>query len=356
MFTASVGAFVIGLILAFAGGAFGAAIGGNYAFVLTGFSVLASWGMLAATGSSFGLDYIAFGPFMGPHIAFAGGAAAAIYARYKGYMADGKDVNSPLAGLGRADVYYVGSLFGVGAFLLQHGIAKLPWFGAHTDSIALTVLTSGIVARLMFGGEPGSGIFRGSLSNLKGRKGGLGQKIAPSTEEPNNMWLGWQSKAAPLTAIGSMFGIAAGGISLVLAAAVSTHLTAAGFDGSVAIGAANSFVFGISAVIILFLITDRNMPVQHHVTNIAGLAAIQFFILFDGKFDVSAGFADWFAANTSAILIALVAALVFGLIEAFGGEFFARLWYNRGTSHIDPPAAAIWWGNTLVWICVALLS
>lgn len=72
MFTTSVGVFVFGLLATIAGGAVGAAIGGNYAFVLTGFCVLASWGVFAATGNTFGLDYLAFGPFMGPHIAFAG--------------------------------------------------------------------------------------------------------------------------------------------------------------------------------------------------------------------------------------------------------------------------------------------
>ena len=71
MFTTSVGVFIFGLLAAIAGGAVGAAIGGNYAFVLTGFCVLASWGVFAATGNTFGLDYLAFGPFMGPHIAFA---------------------------------------------------------------------------------------------------------------------------------------------------------------------------------------------------------------------------------------------------------------------------------------------
>lgn len=66
MFTTSVGVFVFGLLATIAGGAVGAAIGGNYAFVLTGFCVLASWGVFAATGNTFGLDYLAFGPFMGP--------------------------------------------------------------------------------------------------------------------------------------------------------------------------------------------------------------------------------------------------------------------------------------------------
>lgn len=351
MFLSSAVVFCIGLILALAGGAVGAAIGGNYAFVLTGFAVFGSWGILAATGSSFGLDYIAFGPFMGPHIAFAGGAAAAIYAVYKGYFEDGKDVNSPLAGLGKPDVLWVGGLFGVGAFLVQNGISKIPWFGSHTDSVALTVLISGIVARLMFGGKPGAGLFRGSLhtGHLLDKNASGWAKFKPG---PNGRWLEWQEKPSQLFAIGSLFGIAAGGITLALAAGVATHLESAFGKGAgaVAINNANSLVFGFSAIIILFLITNRNMPVQHHVTNIAGLAAILAFRAAEGNFVIDGGLGDWFQANSTPVLVAIVASLLAGLMAAFFGELFARLWYNRGASHIDPPAAAIWLSNTICWL------
>ena len=165
MFTTSVGVFVFGLLATIAGGAVGAAIGGNYAFVLTGFCVLASWGVFAATGNTFGLDYLAFGPFMGPHIAFAGGVAAAIYARYRGHLGDGKDVNTPLAGIGHPDILCVGAAFGIFGYLCQIGISNIPWFGKHTDPVALTVLLSGLLARLIFGGVPGKGQFHGSMAN-----------------------------------------------------------------------------------------------------------------------------------------------------------------------------------------------
>ncbi len=355
MFATSIAVFCIGLVAALAGGALGAAIGGNYGFVLTGFVVLASWGVMAATGSTFGFDYIAFGPFMGPHIVFAGGAAAAIYATYKGYMDDGKDVNSPLAGLGKPDVLVAGALFGAGAHIVQTGISQIPWFGGHTDSVALTVLISGIVARIMFGGAPGKGIFKGSVHSLKGRTGSFAQKIAP-TDDFGSQWLRWQEKPGQLTAIGVSFGVAAGAVSLVLASMVSTSLTARGFDGSVAIATANTFAFGISAIIILFLITNRNMPVQHHATNIAGLAAVVFFPIVGGEFTATDGLAAWFDMNATAFLVAMIIAAVAGTVAMFLGEFFARTWYSRGTSHIDPPAAAIWICNTAVVGLAQLIS
>ena len=218
MFTTSVGVFIFGLLAAIAGGAVGAAIGGNYAFVLTGFCVLASWGVFAATGNTFGLDYLAFGPFMGPHIAFAGGVAGAIYARYRGRLDDGKDVNTPLAGIGRPDILLIGALFGVFGYLCQIGISNIPWFGKHTDSVALTVLISGLLARLAFGGLPGKGLFHGSLHNpelFHEDATTFPAKIKPG---PNGRWLEWQEKPSQLLTIGSLFGIFAGGASLFLAA------------------------------------------------------------------------------------------------------------------------------------------
>lgn len=359
MFTSSLGVFLFGLLAAVGGGAVGAAIGGNYAFVLTGFSVLASWGVFAATGSTFGFDYLAFGPFIGPHVAFAGGVAAAIYARYRGDLADGKDVNSPLAGLGKPPIIVIGALFGVFGYLCQIGISHVPWFGSHTDSVALTVLISGILARVLFGGVPGAGLFKGSLHNAElfpPEAKTFPAKIKPG---PNGRWLEWQERPGQLIVIGTTFGIFAAGASIFLAANVGAHLTDLGLANNLAALNANSFGFGISAVIILFLITNRSMPVQHHVTNIAGLAAVQFFPILMGS--TMADF-TWTATSTWTShewlmgFLALLVGAVFGVFTAWLGEFCARLWYDRGTSHIDPPAASIWLGNTVVVTLAALLS
>ena len=66
MFTSDIAIFLLGLIAALFGGYFGAAIGGNFAFALTGFMILVSWGIFAGTGSDIGFNYLAFGPVMGP--------------------------------------------------------------------------------------------------------------------------------------------------------------------------------------------------------------------------------------------------------------------------------------------------
>jgi hypothetical protein len=43
---------------------------------------------------------------------------------------------------------------------------------------------------------------------------------------------------------------------------------------------------------------------------------------------------------------------VFGAVSGALGELFQRLFLARGNTHIDPPAFAIWVGNTLVAVCL----
>ena len=95
---------ILGLIAAFGGGVFAAAIGGVPAFIMTGvFSIVgAVAGMCgAADASNILINYFAFGSFFGPHVAFAGGVAAAAYAKKKGVSENGADIVSALAGLAK---------------------------------------------------------------------------------------------------------------------------------------------------------------------------------------------------------------------------------------------------------------
>lgn len=356
MFTASLGIFLLGLLAAAAGGFVGAAVGGNFAFALTGFCVLFAWGVsVTPLGPALGIDpaiafnYIAFGPFMGPHVAFAAGAAAAAYAANKRYIEDGKDVTSPLAGLGRPDVLLMGSAFGILGYLIQIGFSKIPWFGGHTDSVAATVLTSAIIARLLFGNTAKGKASLFNTENLRtdgGMKGGFMGKWDPDVDR-GFAWLPYQHSNAMFSLIGIFFGILAGGSALMLA----IHFPAMA-------GSAATFAFGISAIIILFLILGWDMPVQHHVTVNAGLAAVLFFPILMGKADQ--GFAYYAAIGEKdsnfwlAACGALLIAAVFGWLGSFLCELFARVWYNRGTTHIDPPASSIWLNCTIIWIVAQL--
>lgn len=254
MFTASLGILLFGALLSVAGGWFGAAIGANFAFFLTGFSVLAAWGLYIGSGSTAGFDYLAFGPFMGPHVAFAAGVAAAAYAAKKGYITSARDL-PPLAALGKPDVMLVGAGFGLFGYLAQLGISKLPWFGTHTDSVAFIVVTSGIIARLMFGGK----LFNTEKFNNAPSFFG---KIAPNKTDH---WLRWQEKPSQYLPMGFFAGLLAAGASIAIGHWI---------PGGAAM--AHTFTFGISALIVGFLILGADMPIQHHVTIVAGLATMTF--------------------------------------------------------------------------------
>lgn len=293
---------VFWLILALAGGAFAAMIGANYAFGFTGVAVLAGVAILAGTGSSTFIDYVAFGPFFGPHISFAGGVAAAAYAAKKGIHPTGRDASYPLAGLNSPDVLLVGALFGAGGFVVQRLIALIPWFGSHTDSVALTVFLSGIAARVLFGKLP---VFH-----------------APTAPTAEACWLPWQEKPAQVFTISAFSALAAAGATLVAGAYIPNLA-----------GSAHILTFGISAMCIFFVASGLTFPVTHHQTITAGLAAWTFYTI------------------TGSGIAGLLIGVVFGIVAGFVAEYAARMFNGHGDTHIDPPAAAIWPMNTLVALC-----
>ena len=92
-----------------------------------------------------------------------------------------------------------------------------------------------------------------------------------------------------------------------------------------AAGVAAIVGFGLSAFSLLFLVLGMSVPVTHHITLIAGVAATAFLPI---------------VANN--MVVALVIGAVFGMISAWFAEFFSRLWHIHGDTHIDPPASAIW--------------
>ena len=326
MFTSDIVIFLLGLIAAIFGGYFGAAIGGNFAFTLTGFMILFSWGIFAVGGSDIGFNYVAFGPVMGPHITFAAGVAGAAYAMHKGLIESGRDATSPLARLGRLDVLLVGAAFGAFGYLFNIGLSFIPWFGSHIDSVALTVFTSNVLARLIWG--------NGLLSPQNYNKGATSfmKKIAPND---TYFWLRYQEKPGQYLPLGFFAGGMAAAVSIMLA-----HYVQGGSAW------AQTLPFAISAIIIGFLILGAEMPVQHHITIIGGLAAVKFMPVLAG-----AGF-EWNATWTSATWMVAIGAVligcVFGMISAFLGEFQSQLFHQRGTTHVDPPAAAIWVSTLLV--------
>jgi hypothetical protein len=286
------------LFAAFGGGVFAAAIGALPAFILTGFAVLA--GVAAALGGSGTaiLDHVAFGPFLGPHISFAAGVAAVAYANRKGLLASGRDITPPLMGLNRPDVLAVGGLFGIVGYLLERafqGLGLGPW----TDAIALAVVVSAVIARIAFGS---TGVF--------GIPGKNGARFRPDDAA---CWVRWQEKPLQVLLIGLGAGLASAYVALQFGAPA----------GAVA-------GFGIAASSLIFAQIGGQTPVTHHIALPAALAALSF--------------------------DCLTAGVAFGVIGAFSGELFARLFLIHGDTHIDPPAAAIAFSVLLLRVVEAVMT
>lgn len=268
------------ILVAFGGGVFGAAIGALNAFIIVGFLVIAA--VAAQTGSG---DLLAFpfGPAFGPHVGgFAAGVAAAAYARKKGLLDTGKDIGTAIMGLNDPSLLLVGGVFGILGYLINYvfGLVGFAW----TDTVALTVVVSAIIARILWG----NGVF--------GKVAADESRWSPS---PAIQWVPWQSSMMQRVVIGLGAGLFSAYFALQLGAA----------NGGGAIG------FGISAASLVFLAFGLKVPVTHHITLVAAVAAL------------ASGSMLWGA--------------IFGILAAIVGELMAALFEVHGNTHIDPPAATI---------------
>ena len=223
------------ILAAFGAGALAASIGAVNAFILTG--ILA---IVAGVGTCLGVDTgftaaIAFGTVLGPHMSFAAGAAATAYAKKKGYIDNGCALGQGLAFLNKADVLVVGGVFGIIAYLIaDFVVAKI--FGGlipfGTDNPGMTVVISGIIARLCF------------------------------TDN------GIKSKNPTLLAKGdALVALLVRAIALsLMAGGTGVALDAAGYS----LGGYNLIVFGLAAVSLLF----PGMGSWHHIGIISAYATM----------------------------------------------------------------------------------
>lgn len=286
------------LLAAFGGGLFGAAIGAIPAFVFCGIAVLL--GVVGAiAGAPFDvLGLVGFGPIFGPHVAFAGGVAAAAYAGRRRELDDGKDVLAPLAGLATADVLVVGGVFGTLGHVLEQLLET--GIGEYTDVVALVVVVSGVIARFAFG-RTGLGGSPTEEARSRGR----------FTPGGANVWAAYQQDFPQAALLGLGTGLLSAWLALeIVAAAPEAEL------------AATTVGFGISAFSLLFLVIGTSAPITHHMTITAAVGAL---------------------ATGSVLVGALV-----GAFAAVVGEASSRLMLIHGDTHIDPPANAIWIVTSIV--------
>jgi len=342
--------FLLLLVTAAAGGAFGAALGALPAFVFTGFVVFLGEGLAILqreVGGALGeigqgelaagvTGVIGFGAITGPHIAFAGGVAATAYAgkKYPEMEPDGWDYHfgkNILYAFGtKPDILAVGAVFGVlGMFINQLAAATLAIGGTGlTDSIALSVVATAFIARVVFGYPIVGRSSGGSLFDMSpfereeprmAADGGFPSDASDPSSEPRSdggevpaehqgrlatePWLPHQYKWAGVTAIGVVGGILGGYIWIQ--------------TGSIFLG------YAISAMSLLFLnLGVEKIPVTHHITLIGAVGAVV-------------------VAPVAGSVVALLAAGVFGAVSGILGEVTQRLFYAHSGTHVDPPAMAI---------------
>lgn len=300
---------ILYVIAAFGGGVFAAAIGGTPAFVFTGiFSIAGGAAAMAGAtdASNVLLNYFAFGPFFGPHIAFAAGAAASGYAKKKGLMENGADCGYQTIGLNDPATLLVGGIFGVIGCLIKELVIANLFAGTIsprlvTDAPGITVFISGVLARLMFGG-----------------------KLRTGTE-----FLSKGKELATVITAGVCFSIITGGFYV---AAVNAGIPVEAFGGNYHV-----ICFGIAAVGLTFAIMGQPFFGCHHILIISAEAVVQCY------------------NTTGNLYLALIASIIFGTVAALLCDFETK-WINSGTdSHIDGPAFAILIMTFVVNACFPVL-
>jgi MFS family permease len=341
-------------LAALAGGAFGAALGALPSLALTGLLVVASESLTALAGSlsdavggsvpgQIGLGVtgtVALGPVFGPHVAFAGGAAATAYASRKGYVdtgfryAEAKNIGHALGT--RADVLVVGALFGA----LGMAVRQLSdGLGLPFDPVFFAVLVSAFCHRLFLGfplvGEVrGDGVLdmtpfergvrrqppRGSDAVTAGGEGSDDVDHTPLQRYAVEPWLPHQYEWANVATIGLAAGLLGGYVAVVTGSAF--------------------LAFGLSLIALAFLACGvEQVPVTYHMTLPASTAAVAV---------TSSGSAV--LAGVGPTLAILVGGL-FGLLSGLVGELSQRVFYAHGDTHWDPAAAGIVFGTLLVALC-----
>lgn len=313
------------LLVAFAGGAVGAAVGGYAAYGLAGLVVTVGEIARVTTGAG-GSPLVAdspdlatagvtglvgYGPVLGPHVAFAGGAAAAAYAGRKGHL----DTDFPYheakhlaAALGpRPGALAVGGVFGVlGYWLAQLSLRLgLPW-----DPVAASVVVSALLHRAVFG-YPLLGRLDTDLLDMSPYEDGDRRMAADGDGDGARSlagryvvepWLPYQSEWLSVTLLGLLVGVLGG----FLAVATGSYFLS----------------FGIAAAGLLFLTAGvERFPVTHHMALPAGIAAL--------------------ALPAAGPAVAVLVGGAFGALAGLVGELAQRVLYAHADTHLDPPSVAI---------------
>ncbi|MBU5669765.1 hypothetical protein KQI68_07945 [Peptoniphilus sp. MSJ-1] len=274
---------ILTLLAGFAGGFFGAAYGSIPAFILTGVFALIGSVLTLAGVTDFTVGNIAFGPFFGPHVSFAAGAAAATYAANKAKkLDDAQNVLAALFGLNDINTLLVGGLYGLVGIICFTLITKQTAF--VTDYPAFCVCVVLFLNRIILG----------KTSLIGTLKEGEKREILP------------QQDAIMNGSVGLLFGL---GIAIL-----GKLLMDAGVSKE-SMGIYPVFTFGFSAISLAFLQMGFSVPITHHITYPAATVFVM----------------------TGNVYLAALTGLINALLWVMAGKIFN----SHCDTYIDPPAIVI---------------
>ncbi len=271
---------IFSIVAAFGGGVFAASVGALPAFIMCGVLAIAGSSAAMAGAPDVLIGSFAFGAYFGPYVSFAGGVAAAAFASNKKKY-ENISILTPLFSLGDPVVLLIGGIFGAIGMAIFYLFTNV--LGVPTDTGALTVLTSGIIVRFVFG------------------KTGL---IGKYTESAPRAYVGLGKELAVNVLIGGSVGLAAGGTAAVM--------QAAGLDPA----GVPVLAFGIAATTLIFAQMGFGVPTTHHIAIVSATAAVM------------SGCNPWIGC-------------VFGILAAIVGDFATKTFNSHCDTHIDPPAVTI---------------
>ncbi|AOY74635.1 hypothetical protein [Clostridium formicaceticum] len=304
------------LLLVLAGGIFGAAMGTLWAVIICALIIIFGSLIVLGGGADFILLQVGVGPIFGPHTgSFAAPIAAACYAAYikKHPSGSAKDILSPLLDTSW-DVLLVGGIFALLGHILLNVAAAIPVLN-QSDMLAVSVVGTNILARLFFQKEA-----------PWGRRESIDEHGYLGTNNYRISWAGWQAPIPFRILLGLSIGLMSGGIAWGLQQQVNPLAE----GGIISAGAAATvpliipWAIAIFALIPLMLGTGplQKVPVFHCVAILGALGYLY----------------------TDSIVMAGLA----GILGAFLQELGARMFFNHGTTHIDPPAVGIAIGTFII--------